>query len=72
MSEYPSILTLTLTLTLISGGKTVTEDYLARALRAELLFHYHPVYNPLTKVVESFMPHTAGWFRGNRGLRERL
>jgi hypothetical protein len=39
--------------------KDVPEDYLGRILKAELLFHYYPVYNPLTKTVESFMPHSA-------------
>jgi exonuclease-1 len=42
-----------------SMNKDVPEDYLGRVLKAEMLFHYHPVYNPLTKTVESFMPHTV-------------
>ena len=25
-----------------------------------MLFHYHPVYNPITKKLEPFMPHDTG------------
>ena len=37
-----------------STGRKVPEGYLERALRAEALFHYQPVYNPRTKEIFFF------------------
>jgi ribosomal protein L44E len=38
-------------------GKKVPEGFLARVKRAELLFHYHPVYCPRTKSVRPLMDY---------------
>ena len=40
-------------------GKKVPEGFLARVKRAELLFHYHPVYCPRTKSVRPLMDFPA-------------
>ena len=35
-------------------GKKVSDAYLARITRAEQLFFYHPVFNPISNTVEHF------------------